>query len=377
MTIPTIAEIEAQLITSIEGKIGQTIPSFARAFFRVLAKAVAGVMSLTYRFAAWCLDQTQPATANEFWLTIWGDRYGVVRDPSVAARIDLTATGVDGSPLPAGTLWQSSGGLIYSQEASGVVGSGYPSGTVGVIVACLTRGDSGNLGPGATLTLVSPVTGIDSAATTGATETDGEDQQTLEAYRAEIINRIRYRPQGGAIPDYVIWAREVPGVVAAFVTGGGGTVTVYPLVNITGFADDGITPVPRVADAPKIAEVDAYLEDPIRKPIGVNVVTLAATERTCAVTITTATIAGGALSADQKQSVQDAVTTALYAAYPRQYPDQVDPTDTVSVALVWDALLAIGATAASITINISGIGGGPYVLPIGEIIKISGAITWA
>lgn len=365
MTIPPISEIENQIITAIEGKIGQSVPAFARAFFRILAKGLAGVISLAYRFASWCLDQTQPATANEFWLTIWGDRYGVIRDPAVAAKLTASSTGIDGTTIPAGTLWKTDEGVVYSQESAIDVSGG----TAAITITCLTRGVTGNLGNGIILTTVSPIAGLDNTATTTATIIEGTDKQPLEEYRSEIINRIQYRPQGGAIPDYVIWAREVPGIVQAFISGGSGSVNVYPLVALTGTM--------RVPDAPKIAEVDAYLEDPIRKPIGANINTIAPTERTCAVTINTATIAGGALSASQKQSVQDAVDATLYASYPRQYPDQVAPTDTVSTAMVWAALVAIGATAASVTINISGIGGGPYTLPIGEIIKTAGAITWA
>jgi hypothetical protein len=138
-----------------------------------------------------------------------------------------------------------------------------------------------------------------------------------------------------------------------------------------------LTGIARVPGAPKLAEVLAYLNDPIRKPLAANVYAPAPTERTCAITITAATINGNALSATQKQAVQDATDAALYASYPRQYPDEPAPTDTVSVGMVWAALQAIGSTATSVSINISGIGGGPYVLPIGEIIKPSGAITWA
>lgn len=363
MTIPTIAEIEAQEITAVEGAIGQTIPSFARAYFRVQAKSHSGVLSLVYRFAKWCLDQTQPETANEFWLTIWGDRYGVTRQASVAARLTASATGVNGTEIPAGTLWQTSAGVVYSQETLVTISGGTSSITIG----CLTRGAASNLGNGIVLTTVSPVAGIDNTATTTATLTTGEDRQALEEFRAEVIDRIRYRPQGGAIPDYVIWAREVAGIVKAFVVGGGGDVTVYPLIATTGAS--------RIPGAPKIAEVLAYISDPIRKPIGANVYVSAPTERTAAVTITG--LASSQDLAQVKANIQTALEAYFYAAYPRQYDDEVDPTDYVSVAPIWSAIYANGATATAVTLSISGIGGGPYTLPIGEIIKISGAITWA
>jgi uncharacterized phage protein gp47/JayE len=265
-------------------------------------------------------------------------------------------------------LWQNIDGIIYQQTADVTI----IGGVAAPIITCLTLGTAGNLADGAPLTLVSPVAGIvsDAVVDTSGTITAGIDLQSVADWRAEVMTRIRYRPQGGAVPDYIIWALEVPGIIKAFVKSPApGDVNVYPLIALTGAA--------RVPAALKLAEVLAYLTDPIRKPLAANVYALAATERTCAVTITSATINGSALSAAQKQSVQDASDAALYASYPRQYPDEPAPTDTISTGIIWAALVAIGATATGVTINISGIGGGPYVLPLGEIIKPNGVITWA
>ena len=48
----------------------------------------------------------------------------------------------------------------------------------------------------------------------------------------------------------------------------------------------------------------------------------------------------------------------------------------MSSASIWAILVAAGATATAIVIAISGIGPGPYQLPIGEIVK-KGTLTWA
>lgn len=366
MSIPTVQTIRDQIIGYIQSRLGQTVPLFPRSFIYVLASAVAGVLALAYRFAQWCLDQTQPATCNEFWLGIWAGRYNVPRANAVAAVLTLTATGSpDGTSIPAGTQWVTSAGLVYQQNAAVPIAGGSAT----VTVTCLTPGASGNQANGTTLTLVSPIAGITNTATVASTVTQGVDQESVASWRSQVMNRIAYRPQGGAVPDYVIWALEVPDVAAAFIgQPGGGTVNVYPLAALTGIS--------RLPSGALVSAVDAYIEDPIRKPIGANVVTLTATERSCAVTITSATIGGAVLTAGQKSSIEAAITTALYAAYPKQYPDQPNPTDTIDVGLVWDALRAYGATATGVTINISGIGGGPYTLPIGEIVK-PGVYTWA
>lgn len=366
MTIPTFVQLRDQIIGYVEARLNQSVPRFARGFVTVLASAVAGVLGLSYRFTSWCLDQTQPSTCNEYFLGVWSDRYGVVRSPAVASVLTMAATGSpDGSTIPAGTLWSTPSGVIYQQTAIVTIAAGVASPSV----TCLTVGASGNLANGSPLSLVSPVSGINPSATVASTTTTGVDRQSVADWRAEVVNRIRYKPQGGAIPDYVIWALEVPGIVKAFVKRPSpGDVNVYPL--------DATTGAFRLVDAPKLAEVLAYLNDPIRKPLAANVYAISPTERTCSVTITSATINGNTLSAAQKTSVETAITAALYAAYPRQYIDEPTPTDTISTGIVWTALVAIGATAAGVTINISGIGGGPYVLPIGEIIA-PGVYTWA
>lgn len=365
MTIPTAATIRDQIISYVSSRLGTTVAYLTRGFVYVVASAVAGVLVLAYRFTAWCLDQTQPSTCNEFWLGVWASRYGVPRSAAVAAQLVLSVTNTIGTTIPAGTLWATASGVVYQQLAD-VTTVASPD---NVSVKCLTLGASGNLGNGSAISLVSPLSGVVSDAVVGSTTATGTDQESVASWRSQVMARIAYAPQGGAIPDYVQWALEVPGIAAAFVSGGGGNVNVYTVVALTGTA--------RVPGAPKLAEVLAYLNDPVRKPIAANVYAPAPTERTCATTITGATINGNVLSAAQKQSVQDAVDASLYAAYPRQYPDQPAPTDTIDIGTAWDALRAIGATATSVTINISGIGGGPYVLPIGEIIKPSGAITWA
>ena len=366
MAIPTAQTIRDQIISYTQSRLGQTVPLFTRSFIFVLASAVAGVLVLVYRFADWALKQTQPATCNEFWLGIWADRYGVPRGAAVATQLTATAGGSpDGTSIPALTNWTDPTGLVYQQTAAAVIAGGVAT----ITVKCLTPGVSGNQANGTVLTLVAPISGVNSTATVASTVATGVDRESVSSWRSQVMIRIAYRPQGGAIPDYVGWALEVPGVAFALVKSpSAGTVSVYPIQALTGIA--------RVPAAPLLATVQAYLNDPIRKPIAAIVNAISTTERTCAVTITGATINGAGLTTDQKNQVVAAITASLYAAYPRQYSDQANATDTIDVGMVWDSLRAISATATAVTINVSGIGGGPYVLPIGEMVA-PGVFTWA
>lgn len=132
ITIPTITQIAAQIIADIETKIGQTVPTLPKAFYRVLAYAQAGVIVLQYRFAAWIYLQIFAQTADEEALVRIGEQYGIFRAPAVAAVLTVTATGANDTVIPATTLWTSNG-TVYQQGAAVAIAGG----TASVQVTCL------------------------------------------------------------------------------------------------------------------------------------------------------------------------------------------------------------------------------------------------
>lgn len=360
ITIPTVSQIRDQIITDIEGKLGQTIPALPKAFFRVLATALAGVMALLYRFGAWIYAQIFPQTADDEALILIGGQYGIVRSPAVAAVLELDATGASDTVIPGGTLWQN-GGTVYQQTA----GVSIVLGVATVEVLALTTGDATNQIDGATLSLVTPIAGVDTDATVAATITTGEDVEDLETYRARIIQRLQQRPQGGATPDYISWAGEVAGIVKAFAFNSGpGTVVVYPLISLTGT---------RLPGAPKLAEVQAYLEDPIRRPLCATVTADYMTERVLDITATSIQPD----NADTRAAIESAWTAYLLRAYPVQYLDESNQTAVVSLSGLYAEAMGAGAKSITITMEIDGVPGAiaAYTLLDSEIIK-AGVITW-
>lgn len=361
ITIPTVAQIRDQIITDIESKIGQTIPALPKAFFRVLATALAGVLSLLYRFGAWVYDQIFPQSADDEALVRIGEQYGLVRAPAVAATLTATATGTNGTVIPGGTLWQANG-VVYQQTDSVAISAG----SAAITVQALTTGDSTNLANASTISLSTPQAGVDNEATITGTTTTGEDAEALETYRARILQRLQQRPQGGATPDYIGWALEVPGIVKAFAfRTGAGEVTVYPLIALSGT---------RIPDASKLAEVETYLQDTRRRPLCAIVFADAMTERTIAPTITSMQPD----TADLRAAVEAAWSAYLLRAYPAQYPDEAMPTNVISLASLYAEALGAGAKAITLTMKINGNVANieSYVLADNEIVKL-GTVTWA
>ena len=361
VTIPTIATIKAQIISDIEARVGAATPLLPKAAWRVLATALAGMLALLYRYAGWGFRQIFPQTADGAALASLGEQYAIIRNPAVAARLMATATGTDGTSIPAGTFW-TYGGLIYTQDTLQVISSGIAT----IALTCLTAGAAGNIANGLLISVVSPIAGMNSTATIASTTTTGVDIEGLDAYRARVASRIQNKPQGGATADYVGWAREVAGIVKAFAFRlTAGYVTVYPLIATTGAS--------RIPAAPKLTEVQTYVGDLARRPMCANILATAMTERTVDITITTVSPS----DATTKAVIVAAITAYLYAAYPRQYTDEINATDVLSVAALWSIIAAAGAIATAVAMTVSGIGTvTSYTMASSEIAKV-GTVTWA
>jgi len=360
ITIPTIQEIKDQIISDIELKIGQTIPTLPKAFFRVLATALAGVLSLVYRYGRWIYEQIFPQTAEIQALRRIGEQYGIFQTASVAAVLTATATGITDSIIPSGTLWQANG-IVY-QQAEGVI---IANGIASITVEALTTGENTNLIIGTKISLVSPVAGVNTDAIINTTLTSGQNEESILDYRNKILQRLQQRPQGGATPDYILWALEVPGVKKAFAfTAFQGEVTVFPLVALSGV---------RVPTESKRLEIQNYLNAPIRKPLGIAIAVGIMIERI--ITLTVSSLQPN--TTDVRAAVLAAWDAYLLRAFPVQYPDQINQTHIISLSGLYAEASIAGAQSITMTMNINGVPGviQAYTLQFFEIVKL-GTVTW-
>lgn len=359
-TPPPRATIESQIITKYESELGTTIPLIRRAFVRITAITLSGPFWLLHQLVAWAMKQIFIQFMSPEYLQYLADWYGLPRKSATTAIITATVAGTNGKTVDAGTF-ATYGSLVFSTRSAVVITDGSAS----VELSCLTAGSAGNVSAGTVLGFPHPLDGVDSM-TVSALSVTAIDQEALEDWRARIKSRMQVAPQGGAAGDYVRWALEVSGIVAAHAKRAVTDIFVYPLVAKTG-AD-------RVPDTAKLAEVQTYLQYPGRRPLCATVYSAAATERTVSATIT------GLSPNDEatKARIVEAFDTYVYAAYPKQFTDEINPTDVLSAGSVWAMIIAQGAIASAVSLTISGIGSvvTSYQLPIGEIAK-PGSITWA
>lgn len=241
---PTTAEISANIVAQIETQIGQTVPLLPKAFIRVLAKALAGVFVLLYKYGGYIFLQIFASTADFRETTVngrkirplvfWGRLIGV-GDPyaATAAELDVTVTVTNQTgSLPIGTqLRSSANGVTYLTSQSYLLDAA----TKTIRVRAVSddsggdgTGSIGNLEAGAELTFANPIANVARAATVAAQAVTASDAETEAAYRQRVEERFQRRPQGGAYADYEQWGETVAGIANVYpYTGDPGEVDIY------------------------------------------------------------------------------------------------------------------------------------------------------
>jgi len=358
MTRPTTNEIRDQILADIQSGFGLSDPLPPRSVWGVLATALAGALSLVYRFAQWARNQIFTQTADREQLLKRGREYGLSPIPAQEWRGTVEATG--SGVITAGTLY-TAGDYVYEVTLSETI-----SGTTSVEVRALDAGSAANLSAGDTVELSSPLAGVDREATVASTTQTGEDAESTELFRARLLQRQQNQPQGGAIPDYIVWATEVPGIAEAHVVQPSpGFVNVYPLT-------DDPAPANRIPSGAKLTEVTAYLQDPRRKPLNSTVNALAATELDFDVDI--ADLIPNTVTV--KTAVESAIESYMYERRPRQYSNEPDARDVVSAALLTKIAIDAGADVATVTLkNAGGSTITDYELQGGELARLR-TLTW-
>ena len=119
-------------------------------------------------------------------------------------------SGVVASTIPQGTALAHVDGTQYVTTANATVGGG---GIVLVSIEATTLGTIGNKLAGDELLFANPPAGIQAAAVLVADLENGADQEQDDEYRPRLQDHLATPPEGGAIHDYVKWAKQVPGVV--------------------------------------------------------------------------------------------------------------------------------------------------------------------
>ena len=348
-TRPPLADLLSRTEAELAARLGLG-PLLPRSVLAVLARLVAGQSHLLHAHVGFAVDQVFPDTADAENLVRIASLYGILRKAALKSFGPVVFTGSEGAAIPQGALIRRVDEREYSVSIAVNISGGTATTTVRAVVA-ETAGDTA---ASTVLTLVSPLTGIDTNVTvdTGGL-VDGSDVESDADLLERLLQRLQTPPQGGAKADYVKWALEIAEVTRAFALPqhfGTGTVGVTFLVD-----DDPTTPIP---DAAKVQEVQDHIDDPTRRPVTAVVTVFAPVEVTLDPSIT--------LTPD---------TTAVRAAVTASLEDMLKadaaPGGTILLSRIREAIsTAEGETDHTLNSPVADV-----TTLAGEIVTL-GTITW-
>lgn len=299
---PTTEEINATIIAQIEAALNQTIPAFPKSFLRTLAKVMAAVFILLFKYSGFMFEQIFIATASDqetivngvaiVPLTEWG-RLIDAGDPTAATQAELTVTITVTNQigtLASGTqLFGATNGVTYITIGDVLLDAPTKSATIRAVLD-QAGGDGsgviGNLDNGQIATFANPLPNVVRDTVVTATTTVGVNAEATEVYRQRVIDAFQKRPQGGATADYEQWAEEVAGIVNTYPYTGSqaGTVDVFSEAD-SSIDPDGIPPPALLQDVLDSIELDEA-GIPTRRPANAFIFSLPITRTTFEVRVT-------------------------------------------------------------------------------------------
>jgi uncharacterized phage protein gp47/JayE len=390
LATPTTAELADNITAQIELAIGQTIPLLPKAFTRVLAKALAGVIVLLYKYAGFIFLQMFVAYAtNEETLingrvirplTEWGRLIGV-GDPEAATRAELTitvsVTNQTGT-LPAGSqLLYAPSGVVYLTTAAVALNAA----TVTVTIRAASdqtggtgEGAIGNLEVADVVSFANPLPNVATNAVVASVVVTGADGETVEAYRARIVRRFQRKPQGGAYADYQIWGESVAGIAHVYPYTGNtpGEVDIY--VEATEASSGSADGIPTGAQLDAVFDAIELDENGLasNRPAGAAVNVYAITRTGFEVEVT-------GLDADDMTAAEDTIEQAVDEYLRAREPfivglsalPRLDRVTRAAISgVVDDAVSAVGGTITTVVLKLGGIPTEAHTLGQGEKAKL-------
>lgn len=209
---PSLSDLIARARADFETRLPGADSRLRHSVLDVLARMHGGAASGLYGYLDWLARQILPDTADGEFLARHAAIWGVRRKAATAARLTVSASGVNGSVIAAGSGLQRADGALYTVQAEAVIADGAAL----LDVAASDPGAAGDADAGTALTFTSPVPGVNAVAAVASLDTSGTEQEDDASLLARLLDRIQKPPQGGASNDYVQWALAQPGVTRAW-----------------------------------------------------------------------------------------------------------------------------------------------------------------
>lgn len=222
---PSLADLVSRIQADLVSRLGGSGAPLRRSVVAVVARVWAGAVHMLHGHLEYLSRQLFPDLSDDAYLVRQASLYGISKSPATFAHGMVLITGTDGSDINAGAILRREDGAEYELQGGGTI----TAGELSLEVIAVLAGTAGNAPDGTELTFESPTPGIDAVAVADEL-VEGDDQESTESLRRQLLARLRAAPQGGAASDYTLWAFSVPGVTRVWVYPnqlGAGTVVVY------------------------------------------------------------------------------------------------------------------------------------------------------
>lgn len=222
---PTLREIIQRVRADVTAELDDPL---RRSDAEVYARAYAGAVHGVNGHIEYLERNMLPDLCDEQWLLRHAGMKKCPRKEAQPAAGWLRISGVsDGITVSAGAVavYQGSNPVQYvATEAATSSG-----GVLRLPITCAETGYHTNLDDGEGMILSEPVAGLSSSGVADSVQ-GGTDLESVDDWRARVLDRWYFTPQGGSDTDYQVWAEEVPGVTRAWCYRhwmGAGTVGVF------------------------------------------------------------------------------------------------------------------------------------------------------
>ncbi len=208
---PTLREIIQRVRADVMAELDDPL---RRSDAEVYARAYAGAVHGVNGHIEYLERNMLPDLCDEQWLLRHAGMKKCPRKEAQPAAGWLRISGVsDGITVSAGAVavYQGSNPIQYvATEAATSSG-----GVLRLPITCSETGYHTNLDDGEGLILSEPVAGLSSSGVADSVQ-GGTDLESIDDWRARVLDRWYFTPQGGSDTDYQVWAEEVPGVTRAW-----------------------------------------------------------------------------------------------------------------------------------------------------------------
>ncbi len=251
VTIPTLEELTNQILQDIATEFSVDVSELGTTYI-VAAKVQAGIIYQQYLALSGVQKNIFYDLSEESVLIRYGSIIlGRTPSPAEAGEYEVEVTGQIGALISASTQFRANDNTLAAGNLFVVDQDFILTGTTDTLpLRALTPGIEASLFIDDLLTSTSPITNVDSEVKVTAITKNPVSAESIESYRADVIEAAQIEPQGGSPGDFRLWASDIPEIRTTYPyakLGAPGNIEIYIEATPENTAPSEITGVPTQA----------------------------------------------------------------------------------------------------------------------------------